>query len=180
MAAGDGLISMKPTSITHAGTSASINADGGVDFTSATDLSLNGVFASGFDNYLMVIRWSSTSAGNVAVKLRASGTDATGSNYTRQYLTADSTTVSGARQTSQTYATHGFTSTGESGVHIYVYGSYLAQPTALRSVCIGSYLGAYLQDDACTHSLSTSYDGITIYPASNSITGALTIYGLSQ
>jgi hypothetical protein len=62
MAAGDGLVSMTPSSIAHSGTSASINADGGVDFTAVTELSLNGVFTSDYDNYLIVMRFTDTTA----------------------------------------------------------------------------------------------------------------------
>ena len=89
MAAGDGLVTMTPTSIAvaGAGSSASINSDGGVDFTSATSLSLNGVFTSGYDNYLLVIfhEWSGASGGvDITCRLRAAGSDASGSNYTYQ------------------------------------------------------------------------------------------------
>ena len=128
-----GLKLIVPTSV--AGSGVSVSATGKVTFTAATTVSVNGCFTSSYDNYLIVMRMKASSGNpNIQVRMRASGSDATGSNYTRQYLTADSTTVAGGRDTSQTYATNGFTSTGESGVHIYVYGSYLAQPTALRSV----------------------------------------------
>jgi hypothetical protein len=74
MAAGDGLVIMTPTSIAHAGTSASINADGGVDFTAVTSLSLNGVFTSAHDNYLIVIRYVAASGDpRTRLRLRTAG-----------------------------------------------------------------------------------------------------------
>lgn len=183
MAAGDGLVTMTPTSIVvaGAGSSASINSDGGVDFTSATDLSLNGVFASGFDNYLMVIRWSSTSGGNVAVKLRASGTDATGSNYTYQTLIADgSATPSGARYSSETsWLRLMHTDTAQRvGFNVHFYGPFLAQPTAARSVSVSDYLSAFIRDTAGTHSLSTAYDGVTI--SGGVLTGNVVVFGYEE
>jgi hypothetical protein len=64
-----------------------------------------------------------------------------------------------------------------------VYGPYLAQPTAYRSVTIengGSPGVVGILDYAGTHSLSTSYDGIQLIPASGTITGQLTVFGLAQ
>lgn len=184
MAAGDGLIVMQPTSIVvaGAGSSASINSDGGVDFTAVTSLSLNGVFVSGIDNYLIVIR-DKASAANPGIygRLRASGTDATGSNYIQQHLRADNTTVAGGRSAAQSYFELAqSSSTTESGDVNHVYGPFLAQPTAFRSVSAWGLSSAYIYDVAATHSLSTSYDGITIYPASNNITGNIVVFGYEE
>ena len=48
-----GMVLLKPTSIAHSGTSASIGANGQVTFTAVTSLSLNGVFSADFDNFLL-------------------------------------------------------------------------------------------------------------------------------
>jgi hypothetical protein len=183
MAAGDGLVTMTPTSITHAGTSASINADGGVDFTAVTSLSLNGVFTSSNDNYLLVISHSGNTSGAVSIRarMRASGTDATGTNYTVQNVEAGGSTVSGARDTSQTSAKIGATNdTLRSGDTVHIYGPYLAQATATRSVNVSGNANAYLLDFASTHSLSTSYDGITIFPNSGTLTGNIVVFGYEE
>ena len=182
MAAGDGLIVMTPTSINVTGTSGSINADGGVDFTAVTSLSLNGVFTSAYDNYLIVIfhEWSGASGGiNIDCRLRAAGSDASGSNYTYQNIVAADTSLSGARTSNQTSAVminnH---ATLWSGSHLHLYGPALAQPTATRSVqVIGD---PRVQDWATTHSLSTSYDGITFSVSSDNLTGSVTVFGYEE
>jgi len=177
----NGLVVMTPSSIAYSGTSASINADGSVVFSACTSLSLNGVFTGDYDNYMVTVRMKMTSSvPNLYMRLRASGTDASGSNYTRQYLTSNGTSTTGNRLTSQTEATVGFTATAEGGTNFYVFGPYLAQPTATRSVGVSAYAGAYLQDDACTHSLSTSYDGLTLFPSASNCTGLLTVFGFNQ
>ena len=182
MAAGDGLISMTPTSIAHAGTSATINADGGVDFSAVTSLSLNGVFTGDYDNYLIVI--SSTCSASqqvIEARLRASGADASGGDYAYQSLFASSTTVSGARATSQTVCRVSVTDDdNNNGDHIHVYGPALAQPTAFRNVNVYGNNGATLLDYASTHSLSTAYDGITFIPASGSVTGTVHVFGYEE
>ena len=179
MAAGDGLVSMTPTSIAHSGTSASINADGGVDFTAVTSLSLNGVFTSEMDNYLVV--WNVTVAAGIPslnLKLRASGTDTTGSDYTRQSLDVYATTKSGARATSQAaFLVTVPDDIAPNGTTLHVYGPALAQPTAFRSVTIYSYDGASIWDAAATHSLSTAYDGFTLAPTSSDVSGTIHVFG---
>lgn len=181
MAAGDGLVSMKPTSIAHSGTSASINADGGVDFTAVTSLSLNGVFTSDYDNYLIVLSGSASGVAQISMRWRLSGTDATGSNYTRQSLGVSSTTVSGARSSSQTTTFINYWgSTLQNGDTIHVYGPALAQPTAYRSVTSSSAGNALMEEYAGTHSLSTAYDGVTIYPDANNITGTVHVFGYEE
>lgn len=171
-----------PTSISSTGTgnSSSIGANGSVTFSSCATLSLNGVFTSDYDNYMIVMR-SQLATTSVAFnfRLRSSGTDASGSNYTLQYLAADASTVYGARITSSTAGRIGnATATQRSGYSVYVYGPYLAQPTATRSTDAVGQSDALIVDYACTHSLSTQYDGISFYPDSSSITGLISVYGL--
>jgi len=183
MAAGDGLVSMKPTSIAAGVGTASINADGGVDFTAVTSLSLNGVFTSEMDNYLIVISGVPvSSAGTVRLRMRASGTSDSGSNYTRQYLQAVSTAVNGGRSTSQTQATIGsFGDTSlPAGYHVHIYGPALAQATAIRSVNVNTGSSVpNITDNANTHSLSTSYDGCEILPLTAS-TGTVHVFGYEE
>ena len=183
MAAGDGLISMKPTSIAHSGTSASINSDGGVDFTAVTSLSLNGVFTSSYDNYLIVARYKSSVSTSIYARLRSAGTDATAANYSRQYLYADgSAAPSGQRVTAQTEGLgFGWVATTESGDQFHIYGPYLAQPTASRSINVFGGSSAQINDWASTHSLSTSYDGITLQTGTaNTFTGTITVFGYEE
>ena len=181
----NGLVVMTPTSIAYSGTSASINSDGSVAFSAVTSLSLNGVFTSDYDNYQISLQTKNSSMGDCQFRLRASGTDATGSNYTWQFIRANSTTVSGARATSQTegYVMSFSGTTYTDGFALYLFGPYLPQPTASRSVsAYAGYAssGADIYDFATTHSLSTSYDGITIIPAGGNFSGLLTVFGFAQ
>ena len=64
------------------------------------------------------------------------------------------------------------------GDTIYVYGPALAQPTASRNVNAGAQSNAYIGDRAAIHSLSTAYDGLTLFPASGTFDGLVSVYGL--
>lgn len=175
-----GLKLIVPTSV--AGSGVSVSASGKVTFTAATTINVNGCFTATYDNYLVVTRHvNSADNWNISVRLRASGTDASGSNYTWQILEASSTSVSGFRQTSATSARFGYSSISQrSGDHTYIYGPNLAQPTAFRNVNVSGANDARIFDHASTHSLSTAYDGFTLIPGGGNMTGALTIYGLAN
>ena len=173
-----GLKLIVPSSVAGSGVSLS---GAKVTFTAATSVSVNGCFSSTYDNYLIVIRNVGTADTGIRYRMRLSGTDASGTDYAMQFLTASSTTVSGSRTTSQAQGFVAETSNGNyNGHHAYFYGPALAQPTALRSVSVVGLSGATIGDRAGTHSLSTAYDGFTLSVSSGNITGALTIYGLSQ
>jgi hypothetical protein len=178
-AAAPGMVLMKPTSIAYSGTSATLGANGQVTFSAVTSLSLNGCFTADFDNYVVSIRTALSSGDElVAARLRASGTDASGSDYTRQTLNADSTTVSASRSTSTSTWGHPTSATARSGTQMFLYGAALAQPTAMRVVTVWGYNSAYIQDVASTHSLSTAYDGITFFRSPQTFTGELAVYGI--
>ena len=114
---------------------------------------------------------------NFYYRLRASGTDATATNYTRQKVYANGSSVTGARFTSQSYAGGEFiTNTTRNGMQIHIYGPNLAQPTAFRSVTGLGDSGAALEDFASTHSLSTAYDGTTVL-ITQAFTGTVRVFG---
>jgi hypothetical protein len=183
MAAGDGLVSMAPTSIAYSGTSAGINADGGVDFSAVTSLSLNGVFTSAYDNYVVVIYHYSSGNPGIDMRLRLSGTDANGANYTWQRISVENTTITGSRSTNDTLMKVGYSgSTARSGDNIHFYGPALAQPTATRNVNARGLSGASIGEMAGTHSLSTAYDGFTLLGDGGTvaISGSLHVFGYEE
>jgi len=174
----NGLELITPTSVDGTGVSLS---GAKVIFTDERTISVNGVFDSTYDNYLVVIRLRTTSASVMNARLRANGSDASGSDYTVQELRAGGS-VSTQRFLANYFRVGGAHSdVAQNGSHAYFYGPALAQPTAVRSLCIRSDSGARIIDNANTHSLSTSYDGFTIVEnGSGMLTGALTIYGLTK
>lgn len=179
-AAAPGMVLLTPTSIAYSGTSASVGANGQVTFSAVTSLSLNGVFTADFDNYVVSIR-GSMNTGNAAIRLRmrASGTDnSTASSYTRQRLRATGTTVDAERDTGNLCNISNFSSTQRDGFYMSLYGPALAQPTTGRTVTVESDSGARIFDHAFTHNQSTAYDGFTLTPDANNMTGALQVYGV--
>jgi hypothetical protein len=181
MAAGDGLVSMKPSSIAYSGTSAGINADGGVDFTAVTELSLNGVFTSDYDNYLFT--WTAiepSGPSGARIRWRASGTDnSTASSYVTQKMDINGTSQQYQRYTTDFIYFFTVQTSLPSGVTAHVYGPALAQPTAYRTVGASSESGAFFLEYAATHNQSVSYDGFTIYN-STGMTGNIHVFGYEE
>jgi len=174
-----GMVLLAPTSIAYTGTSASIGANGSVEFTACSSLSLNGMFSADYDNYMVLVRHVSSTDTALFARYRASGVNADAANYTDQSLDAFGSTVSAVRSTSQTGARYGVLSSSQRGGDtIYVYGPALAQPTASRNVNAGAQSNAYIGDRAAIHSLSTAYDGLTLFPASGTFDGLVSVYGL--
>ena len=174
-----GMVLITPTSIASTGTgnSSSIGANGSVTFSSCATLSLNGVFTSEYDNYMISMRWTSSGTSNADLRLRTSGTDAT-TNYTRQFLYVDSTTVQGGRAATDYLVRAYAYGTQRAGVSIYLFGPNLAQPTAGRTVVVDDYLSASIYEFAGTHSTASSYDGFSFIFGGPTGTGLVSVYGL--
>lgn len=180
-----GMVLMTPTSIAFSGTSASIGANGSVEFSAVTSLSLNGVFTGDYDNYMIVtgqLSQNDATARALSLRLRSSGVDSS-TGYTVQYLFADSTTLTAGRNSQNQVwfgAVQGSGTTQKSGVMGYVYGPHLAQPTAFRTADALTISGAFITNYASTHSLSIQYDGFTYLSdaAGVSISGLVSVYGL--
>ena len=184
MPAINGLVVITPTSIVSTGTgnSSSINADGSVDFASCATLSLNGVFTSTYDNYIITMRFTvSANDQTMRYRLRLAGTNnSTASSYVSQLMRADSSTVNGARATLDTGILPEASTFTRNGMTFYLFGPAIAQPTAVRAISASDKSTAYIYDVAGIHNQSTAYDGITIYPETNNMTGLLTVFGFNQ
>jgi hypothetical protein len=183
----NGLILLKPTTVdkTGASSTATISALGSVEFGSCETLSLNGVFTSAYDNYMIVYWGQAASTGQepVYLRLRTGGADnSTANSYTIQYVFANGTSVSGARwsATLADFFTYTNNSSYRSGAIGYLYGPSLTQPTAMRSAnCYGVNGGAII-DYAITHNQSISYDGFTFSVTSPGISGRVAVYGMRK
>ena len=178
----NGLYLIKPTSIVSTGTgnSSSINTNGSVTFSTCATLSLNGVFSADYDNYMIVMRMNASNNASLFMRLRANGTDnTTASSYVRQYYEANGTTIGAGRVTGDTSVVAGSYPAQRDGMVLNIYGPFLSQPTAYRSITVAGYLSAYINDWAATHNQSTAYDGVSFYPDSGlTFTGLLGVYGM--
>lgn len=168
-----GLSPVTPTSIANSGGSASLSGST-VSFTGVTAIALNGVFTASFTDYL-VLATVVNSAGNndINMRLRASGSDAAGSNYERQYILGNNTTLQTASVTTDslpvavTNTVSGFSTIQLSGPAVAAATRYVL--TTGRTTAIQTASGF--------HSLATAYDGLTLLVSGANMTGRVTVYG---
>ena len=148
-------------------------------FSAVSSVSLNSVFTSTYDHYKALMQVTgSTSQVDLLVRLRASGSDNSTTNYNSNRLKVDNTVVAGDRLTSQAQARAGIAINSNADFEITFYNPQLSTATGIGSINIGSQGG-----DVQTFTVSngffagTSFDGFTIYPSSGTITGTIRVYG---
>lgn len=179
-----GLSLITPTSITATSGTGSISATGSVSFTTCTAISLNGCFNSTYDNYRVIFTLSSVSANNgINFRLRASGTDASSTDYYAGGIInrANSATVS-----SQNIGAGAQFELGPSGTThpsnrciIDFLNPFSSLYTGVHISTAGfdsgtSHYGRYV---AGNYISTTSFDGFTFYPTTGNITGTIKVYG---
>jgi hypothetical protein len=163
----NGIVLLKPASISKTGSSsvATIQPNGSIVFSGCNSLSLNGVFASEYDNYILNMFIENPEQKNFPLFLRlrnAEVDNSLASSYTYQNVLANSTTVSGARTANTGAQIQQFGGIQVSGVSVFLYGPFLPQPTAGRSVGAETVNSATVRDFGFTHNQSLSYDGFTL------------------
>lgn len=147
-------------------------------FTSVASASLaQDTFTTTYENYLIIVNLAS-SGGNINIRMRASGTDATGSDYNNQQFGGDGTSASIAQTNGGTSWKAGAQAGSRSTINLWVYGPKLAQPTLLLSEMSRNVSGANIFFFGGGHNVSTAYDSLSIIDAGSSMTGKYSVYGL--
>jgi hypothetical protein len=180
---GSGLVQIVPTSVAVGSGSGSVSATGAVTFTGASSVSINNCFSATYNNYLITLECNAGSGNYVNFRLRAAGTDATGSNYSWGFV--NTTNGAAAFQLAGSGATSSNitrpSASGRSITSFTIFNAPLAQETIWSgtlsyndgaTVAIAGAMGGI-------HAVSTAYDGFTLIHAT-SITGTVRIYGLSN
>jgi len=118
-----GLAKIVPSSVAVGSGTGSASTTGTVTFSGCSSVSLNDVFSATYDDYKIVINVESAGAPELGIRMRVSGSDNSSSIYYSQRLRAQDTTVSAARQVTQTYFPIGPVQTSQRNTAIIsVYG----------------------------------------------------------
>jgi hypothetical protein len=140
-----------------------------------TAVNFNNVFSSTYRAYRVVLAGTSSTRNEIFARLRVGGVDATGSNYQSRIIFRDGSGTGGSGSTT-TSSSVGYTETGSTVSSFDVAGPFLTSPTAFNSYSYGQGSDSVLWLSGSGHTLSNSYDGITILSA-NAFTGQISIYG---
>ena len=149
-------------------------------FSAVSSVSFNNVFTSTYRNYLVLIDWVGTAGNSTKIRLRASGSDDTNSNYCTQRFIATNTSLGGYRVTGTAWEIMDQTAQANGG-YMYFFNPQTSNKTA------GTFSGYSNGESAVDYipgsnifNATTSFDGFTFYPSSGTATGAIRVYGLAN
>jgi hypothetical protein len=179
-----GLKLVVPSSVSVGSGSGSVSTQGTVTFSGASSVSLNGAFSSTYKNYYILLNISSrVTASSIFMRVRASTTDNSSTNYNFGVITkaTNSTTiVNYAAANSNTFEVCSIRANGGSA-KIDLFDPQTTDYTSYMTV---SHSKSGAVNDAQDYetrsgsmSVTTSYDGITIYTNAGTITGTVSVYG---
>ena len=149
-------------------------------FSAQTSVVFNNVFSSTYQNYLIVGRITGT-ATSIGWRLRASGTNATASNYTYQSFTSEGTSNTSARATGAPVFYGPALTNGEVTTFTWsVFSPNEAAATGIemRNQNRSSSSSLSWGINTGAHTLTTAYDGFDFYETgAGNFTGSIRVYG---
>lgn len=180
-----GLVPIRPTSATIATGTGSANAVGVVSFNGATAVSLNGVFGTDtFLSYRVVVRivTATSLSSRLDMKLRAGGTDNSGSTaYAHagvQNIYGTATSGVGSGGLPYHYLGNLLTE-GNSGT-IDIHNPATTNRTTYQTYWMGWNGNIQTLFNGGVHSVNSVFDGLSIIPASGTITGQIQVFGYND
>lgn len=177
------LITPSAAVATGSGSSATINSNGSVAFSTVTALDLRGIFSADYDNYQIVARWTqATSGANIFMKM-ISGTSVDSLSYGWQRNEVSASTITGSRSGNQIVGGQllGDASTARpQGFVSFVYGPYLSQQTVGRTLGVSSLSNASIIESAWGHGTSSSFDGAQLIIYAGTASGLVCVYGMRK
>lgn len=175
-----GLIPIVPSSVSFTGTSATISNNGRVDVSGLSGVTVNGVFSSAYEIYLVrayLILDTSDPAQDIEGQFTVAGTP-TASNYDIQTMDADGTSPTSARATSNSYFTFARGSFNYSnGANHHIFMPAETQETILFSEVTNYGSSIRTAQYAQRQTDSTAFDGFYVTCATDPFTGWISVFG---
>ena len=150
-------------------------------FSAVSSQSINDVFSSTYNNYKIVIHYDGSADAALRMRLRVSGSDNSSSNYgLATWNVRSGAQAAGGGFTETSWAlTDAGGSVRRSGVSIDVYDPFNTANTSMTGLSAqpNGFSSQFVFMTGGSLSVTTSYTGFTIYPASGTITGTVSVYG---
>lgn len=150
-------------------------------FSAQTTVSFSNIFTSNFDNYQILINIEAASAANtLLLRLRSGTTDNSATNYNRQELTANSTTVTAGQGANQTAFLCGQYNTAGGASSVTLYNPNEVQYTYITSEGVSPMTNVTMVKSAGFFTLTTAFNGFSVIAAGGTITGTIKVYGMRK
>jgi len=140
-------------------------------FSAVSAVNLNNVFSSDYDNYAVLFNTDLAGGADPTFRYRVGGVDDSGSNYVEQFTrTLNNVFLGGLRTVNA--ATLSVTGGANNVFVATFFKPFIASPTQ-HLISTGSQAG--IASLTGRHTVSTSYDGLSIITASETMTGAIRV-----
>ena len=153
-------------------------------FSGVSSVSLpQDTFSANFDNYRLTLRFRTSTGAELRWRGRVAGTDNTTSNYVYQVFEAVGNALTATRAIGQSSGYAGYVDGGTSDhvAIVNVIDPKATQPTALYSNEIRGYSGTPLSMQTWNgFTATTSFDSLTVFPSSGTMTGTYSVYGYND
>jgi hypothetical protein len=151
-------------------------------FTTVSSKSIDGCFDSTYDDYLIILFLQGSAASDILVRMRASSSDASGSNYNNSNYSINwpgnnSSPLEG-NDAQSSWSLRRVNTTKRTHKRFTLYAPAEAHQTGLDFT--GTDTHAYANMGVGYHDVATAYDGFTFYPSSGTITGRYAVYGYAK
>lgn len=175
------------TNTTQIATTAFARSAGGLvllgtqTFSGSSGINFDNVFSATYDSYEVRAYVVSDNSYSFGIQLRASGTpSATAWNFIIHEVYSNTQYI--VTSTNQTYGYLGGLETTYGVYNATICRPFAAAPTVYRAWATraGSSANPETWNTGGGHNVSTSYDGITFYPTVGTMTGRISIFGISQ
>ena len=180
-----GMVKIVPTSVAVGSGTGSANTLGTVTFSGATTISLNGCFNSTYSNYKLVINFESFSGTDniFYMRLRASGSDNTTSNYryTGNDWASNWNPWSDALYSQDKFVVHRYSRANGIYMSMDVLNPFATKYTGWLSLSSQVATNPGVNHAAGIFNATTSFDGFTMFPeVSQNMSGTISVYGYTN
>jgi hypothetical protein len=152
-------------------------------FSGVSSQSLNSIFSATYDNYKILFQGTISSSAELNWRGRTAGSDNTNSDYSLRTFGFGRDATSGLTASNSVSSGRiGTIAATSNKADITIFDPFASRSTSLISFFnngSGDDFG-YFQYVGSFFDQNTSFDGITIFPASGTITGTVSVYGYSK
>lgn len=179
-----GLTQIIPTSVTVGSGSATVSANGTINFSGATNITMNGVFTPNFQNYKMMVNDTVSSQGETGIRFSTNGTVNTAAYYYigGQYVVYSGSSVIGYAGNGSTGITIGIAHTtgNYNSSVVEIMNPNVAQTTQVS--CFSAANSGYFYTGNGIYNQQTPYDGVNLFHwvGGATITGTVRLYGYNN
>jgi len=145
------------------------------DFSAASSVLINNCFTATYDWYKVEIFATGSTSIDINFRLRVGGVDATASNYSRQLVYGNGTSVAALSEVSQAYYANAVRANANGGSgFLEIFRPAIAAYTTFTTV---GGRDDITQTTQGIHTVATAYDGFSLTPNTGTISGTVRTFG---